>query len=73
VISLTKDLLNKKSIIKQDNAKLAKEHLSRAKLYYVKGDEINAIKEAIDAKSLDPANTDINDFIDKVQRRLLTR
>lgn len=73
VIGLTKDMTTEKSILKQDNNALAKKHFEKAKRSYNKQDYATAIKEALDAQYLDPANTEIEKFIEKVQIRALSR
>lgn len=72
-IGLLKDVANEKSLLKKDNKELAKFHFKRAKQSYSKGDEVAAFKEAVDASQLDPSNTEIEEFIDKLERRLLSR
>lgn len=73
VLGLVKDTSKDKSVLRDDDKALARTHLNKAKLYYKKGDEIQALKEAINAKQIDPASIEINEFIDKVQKRLLSR
>jgi len=72
VIGLMKEVLVQKSVLKTDDKALAKKHFETAKLTYKKGDELTAFKEAVDAKSLDPANKDIDEFLDRVQARMLS-
>lgn len=73
IIGLVKDTSKEKSVLREDDKALARTHLSKAKLHYKKGDEIQALREAINAKQIDPANIEINEFIEKVQKRLLSR
>lgn len=63
----------KETTIKSDTKALAKKYLEKAKLSYKKEDWLTALKEAIDAKSLDPDNREIDDFLDKVKIRLLSK
>lgn len=73
IIGLMKDIATQKSILRQDNKKLAKVYFEKAKLKFQKGDEVNALKEAINASQLDPSNTQIDEFIKKIQIRLLSK
>jgi len=73
VLGLMHDVLVKKEILKSDSKSQSREYFETAKLYYKKGKEVEALKAAVDAKSLDPSNTEIDDFIDKIQRRLLSK
>lgn len=73
VLGLVRDTLKQKSIIRQDKRELAKTLLRRAKLSYEKNDLITALQKACDAQLLDPANADIQEFIDIVQKRLLSQ
>lgn len=71
------DLVNKtkeqKAIFREDDNALAEMHLQKAKLYYQKGNELDALGEAVDAQQLNPNNSEIQEFVDKVQTRLLSR
>jgi len=79
VVGLLKDVTVKKSILKKDkkdkkdNKQLAKDCFEKAKLRLKKGDEVTALKLAIDAGQLDPTNREIEEFTDKIQERLLSR
>lgn len=73
LVSLTKDVLNEKAITKGDNRELAKMYLRKAKASYKKGDDLAAFKQAVSALQLDPANTEITEFVEKVQKKLLMR
>lgn len=73
VISLTSEVLDKKTLLRSDNLELSKMHFNQAKDYYRKGDELTAFREALDAQVLDPSNREIQEFVEKVQRRLLSR
>ncbi len=73
VIGLTKDVIKQKAAERQDAKTLAKTHFQKAKLYYEQQDEVTALKEAIDAHMLDPSNKEIEEFIEKVQHRLLSQ
>jgi tetratricopeptide (TPR) repeat protein len=63
----------KKSKLRKDNKELSKDYFEKAKLKFNKGDEVNAFKMALDANQLDPANTEIVDFIEKIQTRQLSK
>jgi tetratricopeptide (TPR) repeat protein len=73
VINLMNDVLVQKSTLKTDDKALARKHMEKARLSYKKGDELTAFKEAGDAKALDPSNREIDEFLDKVQIRMLSR
>jgi hypothetical protein len=62
-----------KSRLRKDNKALSQEHFEKAKRSYNKGDFATAIKEALDAQYLDPANEEIEKFIEKAQTRALLR
>lgn len=72
VVTLMNDVMVQKAALKTDNKVLAKKHLEKAKLSFKKGDGLTAIKEAVDAKSCDPSNTEIDEFLDKVKLRMLS-
>lgn len=73
VLDLTKKIAKEKTAQKQDNKVLAKSYFDKAKLLYQKGDEVAAYQKASDAWQLDPANDAIQEFVERVQLRLLTR
>lgn len=73
IIGLMKDVAADKYIQRQDNRAFASTHFERAKLYYERGKEVEALKEAMDAQQLDPTNTEIEEFIEKVRIRVLSR
>jgi len=72
-ISLMKDVVVKKEVLKADEKALAKDYFSKAKLQYKKGYEVEALKLAIEAQLLDSSNKQVGDFIEKLQRRLLSK
>jgi Flp pilus assembly protein TadD len=72
IINLTKDIANKKDVMNKSDTALARDNFAKAKRFYEKGDLASALKKALDAQQLDPANKDIESFIGKVQRRALT-
>lgn len=71
------DLMNvvelNKQALRKDNKTLAKDKLRRAQVFYQKGDEVSALKTAIDAGQLDEDNDEITAFIEKIQSRLLSK
>lgn len=73
VIGLLKDTEVHKSLLKKSDKELAKSYFKEAKRLYKSGNEVTALKIAIDAQQLDPANTEIEEFIEKVQRRILSK
>jgi tetratricopeptide (TPR) repeat protein len=70
---LMSDVVNERISKEIDNQEFARIRFQRAKLCYGEGDEVTAMKEAIDASLLDPANSEIQEFIEKLQTRVLTR
>ena len=73
IITLMRDVSQQKFLQRSDNKALAQTHFKKAKRSYEKGDEVTALKQAIDAKELDPSNKEFDEFIEKLQTRLLTR
>jgi len=78
IVKFLKDVEAKKSILKKDNKEkdnkaLAKDYLGKAKVKLKDGDEVTALKIAIDAEQLDPSNSEIKEFTNKIQTRLLSR
>ncbi len=73
IISLTREASLKKSLLKKDNKELSKDYFEKAKADFQKGNDLEARKEALNASQLDPANDEINEFIEKLQKRLLSR
>jgi tetratricopeptide (TPR) repeat protein len=72
-IGFMNDISLQKTLMKKDNRQLAREELEKAKSFFKAGDEVSALKLAIDASQLDPANSEINDFLERVETRLLSR
>lgn len=73
VVELLKEVATQKTVMEKDDKELAKNHFGKAKQSYDKEDYATAIKEALDAQQLDPANKEIEKFIEKVQTRALSR
>ncbi len=73
IIRLIDEVGNQKIILRQSNQALADKCFEKAKQNYLKQNYAAAIKEALDAQQLDPANKDIEAFIEKVQLRALSR
>jgi tetratricopeptide (TPR) repeat protein len=72
-MKMLKEFQAKNAILKRDNKEQARDFFEKAKICYKNGDEVTALKLAIDARQLDPANTEIEEFTDKVQARLLSK
>jgi len=72
VISLLKEVGQKKELEKKDNLALAKSYYEKAKISFDRGDKVSALKLSTDAMQLDPDNKEIKEFVDKVQLRLLS-
>lgn len=73
VISLLKDVEVEKFILKKSDKEQSRDYFKKAMTCYKNGDEVTAIKLAIDASYLDPSNKEIKEFIDKIQTRLLSK
>ncbi len=73
VMGLVQEVLQQKAIEKKDNKRLALKYFQRAKIFYEQHKEVAALKEAVDAQQLDPSNKEIIEFIEKVQKRLLSK
>lgn len=73
VVELMKDMAIQKAILRKDDKELSKNHFEKAKQSYDREDYATAIKEALDAQQLNPANKEIEKFIDKVQTRALSK
>lgn len=73
IVGLMKDVARQKEAARKDNREEAKILFAKAKESYRRGDEVTALSLAINAQALDPSNAAVIEFIDKVQRRLLTR
>lgn len=73
IISLSKDVLSGKEYSDTNNAAKASQHFEMAKVKFQQGNFEEAMKEALNAEQLDPSNDEINDFIAKLQVRLLSR
>jgi len=71
VVSFLSEVESKKSLLRGDKKALSKDYFEKARRLYQKGDALSAWKQASDASQLDPSNTEIKDFIDKLQERML--
>jgi Flp pilus assembly protein TadD len=68
-----RDVAGQKQFRKYDRETSAQDYFTNAQLLYKKGKELEALKEALRAQQLDQDNSEIEAFIMKVQRRLLSR
>ncbi|MHB8154561.1 MAG: tetratricopeptide repeat protein [Candidatus Omnitrophota bacterium] len=73
VLGLMKDTAEYKTELNSDDKTLAKTQFNKAKRNFEGGDISTAFKEALDAQYLDQNNPEIEAFIEKVERRALTR
>jgi tetratricopeptide (TPR) repeat protein len=73
VLGLMKDVAGDKTEYNKNDNALAQMHFNKAIQSFDKGDLATAFKEALDAKQLDQGNPEIEAFIEKVERRALTR
>ena len=72
IVGLLKDVAEEKAQLRKDNKGLMKYYFEQAKQKLKRGDEVTALKLAIDASQLDPSNSEIEEFITKIQDRLLS-
>ena len=73
VMDLVRKTSDEKSLLRKDDKALARSHLDKARQYYKRNQNVLALREAINAKQLDSENVEINEFIEKVEKRLLSR
>jgi len=73
VLGLMKDVAASKTAVNKNDKTLAAERFEKAKQSFDRGDIATAIKEAIDAQYLDQDNPEIETFIEKAERRALSR
>lgn len=76
MVGLMKDVLEQKSVVRSsqyDIKVLAQKYFDEAKRSYYEGNYATAVKQAVDAQQLDPANKEIEKFIEKAQIRALSR
>jgi tetratricopeptide (TPR) repeat protein len=72
-MDLLADVAAEKALLRKDNKYLAKNYFEKAKISFKKGDEVTALKLAVDAQQLDPSNDEIKEFIEKIQARVLSK
>jgi len=73
VAGFLRDVAGQKQFREDDREASAQEYFTNAQLLYKRGKELEALKEALRAQQLDQDNSEIEAFIEKVQRRLLSR
>jgi len=73
VVDLMKEVVGDKTEFNKADETLAQMHFKKAKQSFNRGDLAAAIKEALDAAYLDQDNPEIEAFIAKAERRVLTR
>jgi len=73
ILGLMQEVTGNKIGLNQDDNALAQMHFKKAKQSFDRGDMATAIKEALDAQYLDQDNPEIEAFIEKAERRALTR
>jgi len=73
VLSLMEDVSGRKSDLNKDDNALSQDHVRKAKVSFDRGDLAMAFKEALDAQYLDQDNREIEEFIEKVETRALSR
>jgi tetratricopeptide (TPR) repeat protein len=73
IVDLMTDVAVYKDLLKKDDKALAASYMRKCKQFEKKGDEVSALKMAIDAQQLDPTNEDIQEYVDKLQIRNLSK
>jgi len=73
VLDLMRNIAGNKTEFNQADENVAQAHFKKAKISFDRGDMATAIKEALDAQYLDEDNSEIEAFIEKAERRALTR
>lgn len=77
-VRLSQELQAERSLLlhpdeEKGNKALARKYFTNAKRLYKQRKEVPALKAAIDANQLDPSNTEIEEFVNKVSKRILSR
>jgi len=73
VLGLMQDVSGQKSTFKKDDRSLSQDLFRKAKMSFDRGDLAMAFKEGLDAQYLDQDNREIEEFIEKVETRALSR
>jgi len=74
ILGLMKDVsVRKEAVLKKDDKSVSREYFLEAKQSYKRGELAEALKQALDAQYLDQDNKEIEDFIEQVETRVLTR
>ena len=73
VLGLMRDIVEENNEFNKEDETLTQMHFKKAKQNFDRGDMAMAIKEALDAQYLDQDNPEIEAFIEKAERRALTR
>lgn len=72
-LGLVRETMDRKELLRKSDSALSKDYLEKAQLYYDRGEDLKALKEAVNAQQIDSENSEISEFVDKIQRRLLTK
>jgi len=72
-LDLMEEVVKQRSVQRGDDKGLANSYFQKAKLSYKKGDYALALKEALNASQIDPSNPEIEEFIEQVLKRLLSK
>jgi len=73
VIDFVRSVSAEKALMRKDTKALARDYFKKAQLNFKKGNNVLAAKNAVAAHQLDPTCDTYNEFIEKLQRRLLTK
>jgi tetratricopeptide (TPR) repeat protein len=73
VLGLMKDIVEENNEFHKEDGTLTQMHFKKAQKNFDRGDMAMAIKEALDAQYLDQDNPEIEAFIEKAEKRALTR
>lgn len=73
IIAFADDIAEQKTLLRKNNTELASYYFYKARFNFQRGNDLAAMKEAINARQLDPANDNVNELIEKLQKRLLSK
>jgi tetratricopeptide (TPR) repeat protein len=72
-LDLMEEVVKQRSVQSGDDKGLANSYFQKAKLSYKKGNYALALKEALNASQIDPSNPEVEEFTERVLKRLLSK
>jgi Flp pilus assembly protein TadD len=72
-LDLMGEVAKQKSINRESDKELANSYFQKAKLSYKKGDYELALKEILNVSQIDPSNPEVEEFTERVLKRLLSK